>query len=201
MSQGKRLLRISHEQNLSIKSSQIIVLTARIDDSFEEQDNLQYLIKKPINPHILIKTLTHIIKGLELYNESLTQSYETALDHSLDSGFESAKSDKKPGDFSSRSKNITTNISVLMADDDASIRRMQSKLFSNYCKNVTAFSDGSEAVLAFKQNPKEFNLVVLDGIMPNLDGISATVEIRKFEDLMDLQPKIKIMSILECREY
>ena len=66
---------------------------------------------------------------------------------------------------------------LLIVDDEASIREIVSKYAVFYGYDVTEASNGAEAVKLYGE--KQFDLVVMDIMMPFLDGYSAMREIRK----------------------
>ncbi len=69
-------------------------------------------------------------------------------------------------------------MNILVVDDEVNIR----KVICEYAKfegyNVEEANDGMEAVNICKQ--KNFDMIVMDIMMPRLDGFSAVKEIRKF---------------------
>jgi len=71
---------------------------------------------------------------------------------------------------------MTSIKKILIADDDTfmllSLKTVLEK--ENYI--VISSSDGNEAIAAFKEHQPD--CVLLDGLMPNLDGFSACNEIR-----------------------
>ena len=74
-----------------------------------------------------------------------------------------------------------TKETILVADDEASIRRiLETRLSMIWYKVVTA-SDGKEAIKLFKDY--EPDLVVLDVMMPKLDGYGVCQELRKDSDV------------------
>ena len=70
---------------------------------------------------------------------------------------------------------------ILVVDDEELIRRMVSKYAVFEGHTVTEAADGMEAVALCKEN--EFDIVVLDIMMPELDGFSACRQIRRFSDV------------------
>lgn len=60
---------------------------------------------------------------------------------------------------------------LLIIDDEAAIVRLLQRALSRLGYRVTTFERGSEAVEAFRQSPNEFDLVLTDFTMPNLDGL------------------------------
>jgi len=74
------------------------------------------------------------------------------------------------------------NGNVLIVDDEAINRKLLSILAEKIGgKTVTAItaSNGQKAVEAFTNN--EFELVIMDLMMPEMNGIEATRKIREFE--------------------
>lgn len=70
---------------------------------------------------------------------------------------------------------------ILVADDEELIRRLVSKYAVFEGHSVTEAADGMEAVTLCRQ--EEFDIVILDIMMPELDGFSACREIRRFSDV------------------
>jgi DNA-binding response OmpR family regulator len=70
---------------------------------------------------------------------------------------------------------------MLVVDDEVKIREIIKKyaLFEGY--SVTEAADGMEAVEAARLQP--FDIVIMDAMMPELDGFSACREIRKFSEV------------------
>jgi len=70
---------------------------------------------------------------------------------------------------------------ILVADDEASIRRILETRLKMVGYDVIVAEDGEEAVELFnKENP---DLVVLDVMMPKMDGYGVTREIRRTSDV------------------
>jgi OmpR family response regulator RpaB len=70
---------------------------------------------------------------------------------------------------------------ILVADDEASIRRILETRLKMVGYDVVVTEDGEEAVEVFnKENP---DLVVLDVMMPKMDGYGVTREIRRISDV------------------
>jgi two-component system response regulator MtrA len=66
---------------------------------------------------------------------------------------------------------------VLLVEDDPSIREVASLGLEQAGFRVTATGDGRDALQRFKQGP--FDLVVLDVMLPSLDGLEVCREIRR----------------------
>jgi DNA-binding response OmpR family regulator len=66
---------------------------------------------------------------------------------------------------------------ILVADDESRIRALIRKYAEFEGHSVTEAGDGMEAVLLCRKN--EYDLIIMDIMMPELDGFSACREIRK----------------------
>ena len=66
---------------------------------------------------------------------------------------------------------------ILVVDDESRIRAIIRKYAEFEGHSVTEASDGMEAVLLCRKN--EYDLIIMDIMMPELDGFSACREIRK----------------------
>jgi two-component system response regulator MtrA len=66
---------------------------------------------------------------------------------------------------------------VLLVEDDASIREIATLGLEQAGFRVTATGDGRDALIRFRQGP--FDLVVLDVMLPSLDGLEVCKEIRR----------------------
>lgn len=71
---------------------------------------------------------------------------------------------------------------VLIVDDEPDIRDVVSILLTSHGFSVKEASDGNEAVAAVKTAP-ELDLIILDVMMPGLDGIGALKKIRSFSNI------------------
>ncbi len=60
--------------------------------------------------------------------------------------------------------------SILVVDDEESLRNLAVRLLQRQGYDVVAMAGGSEAVEAIRHDPERFDLVVLDVIMPGMDG-------------------------------
>ncbi|KIY43027.1 hypothetical protein FISHEDRAFT_17562, partial [Fistulina hepatica ATCC 64428] len=70
---------------------------------------------------------------------------------------------------------------VLLVDDDAVSRKLSSKFLQIYGCTTDVAVDGVGAVN--KMNLEKYDLVLMDIVMPKLDGVSATSLIRKFDHM------------------
>lgn len=70
---------------------------------------------------------------------------------------------------------------ILIVDDEPSIRRILETRLSIMGYKVYSVADGEEALVAFKR--EQPNLVILDLMMPKLDGYGVCQELRKDSDI------------------
>ncbi len=73
-------------------------------------------------------------------------------------------------------KVIRTDLSVLVAEDNIINQKVAETIFGNLGLKIDIACDGTEAVEKFKTNP--YDIIFMDLVMPNKDGIQATVDIR-----------------------
>ncbi len=66
---------------------------------------------------------------------------------------------------------------ILLAEDDASLRNMTSVVLRGMGYTVIEAEDGNRAVVRFSENRAAIKLVILDGIMPKMNGLGAYREI------------------------
>lgn len=83
---------------------------------------------------------------------------------------------------------------ILLAEDDDLVRKLMAKTLSRMGYMLIPAVDGQDAVAQFITHRQEIQLLVLDLIMPKMNGVEALNEIRK------LQPEIKAIFCSACPE-
>lgn len=68
---------------------------------------------------------------------------------------------------------------ILLADDEESIRKVAARLLTYYGFTVILAIDGQEAVNIYREQLSAIDLVILDMSMPIMDGAKAFQEIKK----------------------
>lgn len=76
---------------------------------------------------------------------------------------------------------------ILVADDDALIRELVEKVLTQFGYTLLTAGDGAEAVEIFRQNNQNISLVILDVIMPKMNGKEACNLIR------NLRPDCRVL--------
>ncbi|MGZ8701004.1 MAG: hybrid sensor histidine kinase/response regulator [Gaiellaceae bacterium] len=74
---------------------------------------------------------------------------------------------------------LPEHLDVLLADDEDIVRALTKQMLTISGCTVTEARDGIEAVSVFQQDPKRFNCVILDLMMPGLSGDAAFEQIRQ----------------------
>jgi two-component system response regulator ResD len=74
-----------------------------------------------------------------------------------------------------------TMYNILVVDDEERIRELIKKYAVFEGHKVTEATNGMEAVEICRQ--KDFDIIIMDVMMPELDGFSACKEIKKFKDI------------------
>ena len=79
--------------------------------------------------------------------------------------------------------------SVLIIDDDDSVRTVATAMLRSYGFTTQAAADGHAGLALFKAEPIGFDLVVLDLLMPGLTGEQTLVELRR------MRPGVRVLII------
>ena len=107
-------------------------------------------------------------------------SYQRMLDevslflHLVEENGDSSKVDKKLNLLN----NILNGKKVLIVDDDVRNIYSLTKSLEVFKMNIITAIDGKEALIALDENP-DTDIVLLDMMMPNMDGYETAVQIRK----------------------
>jgi len=67
---------------------------------------------------------------------------------------------------------------VLLVDDEGPVRRVAQRMLERQGYEVVAVAGGHEALQAFRQRDRAFGLVLLDWIMPGMDGSETCQRLR-----------------------
>ena len=82
---------------------------------------------------------------------------------------------------------VTGTETVLVAEDDASVRSLLKKLLETFGYKVIEAADGEEAVQRYMENKDNIRLLILDVIMPKKSGKEA------YEQIREVSPGIKTL--------
>jgi len=78
----------------------------------------------------------------------------------------------------------TTNSSILVVDDEEHVREVTAELLQELGYKVTVAIDGQDALDKYFENHGQFDLIVSDIVMPNMDGADMALRIREHNTLM-----------------
>ena len=81
------------------------------------------------------------------------------------------------------------NETILVAEDDASLRKLTRIVLESFGYSVITAEDGEDAITKFMENRERISLVLLDMIMPKKNGKEVSEAIRK------VSPRIKILFV------
>jgi CheY-like chemotaxis protein len=84
-------------------------------------------------------------------------------------------------------KPVGDGYTVLVIDDEKMIRDMSSDILYALGYQVHSASNGSEGIKIYKKYKNEIDVVILDLIMPEMDGITC------FKSLKRINPKVKVI--------
>jgi PAS domain S-box-containing protein len=76
---------------------------------------------------------------------------------------------------------------ILVAEDDASLRKLSRIVLESFGYSVITAKDGEEAITRYKKHREKIQLLILDMLMPKKNGKEAYEEIRK------LSPDIRVL--------
>ena len=71
------------------------------------------------------------------------------------------------------------DVTVLIVDDESRMRKLIKDLLAQKGYGILEASDGEEALQVFEENQNKINLILLDVMMPKLDGWSVLRQIRQ----------------------
>ncbi|QDK39247.1 ATP-binding protein [Bdellovibrio sp. NC01] len=77
------------------------------------------------------------------------------------------------------SKTFLQGQDILLADDEETMRKAGSDILKRYGASVHAYEDGSLALAALEENPERFKIIILDAIMPKMNGIETFHKMRE----------------------
>jgi CheY-like chemotaxis protein len=77
---------------------------------------------------------------------------------------------------------------ILVVDDEAVIQQSSQETLEDYNYRTLVAKDGIEAIALYAEHQSEISAVLLDILMPNMDGLTA------IRTLRTLNPKVKIIA-------
>ncbi len=92
-----------------------------------------------------------------------------------------------PSAISSHQRRLRGAETILLAEDEPSLRNLVSTTLTELGYRVVATADGEEAVQAYQRQGSEIALVLLDVVMPRLDARAA------YERMAALRPDVRVL--------
>ncbi|MCX6832593.1 MAG: PAS domain S-box protein [candidate division Zixibacteria bacterium] len=88
---------------------------------------------------------------------------------------------------SERKLKLTGEERLLLVEDEEVVRNLATRILANAGYRVTACADGPEAVALYKDKAAEFDLVLLDMMMPNMHGKDV------FAAMKQIDPHVRVL--------
>ncbi|MHB1948157.1 MAG: response regulator [Gammaproteobacteria bacterium] len=156
---GIELIKIIRRLDEINKTNVIILAPSGAGFGLEEMKKLQILM-----------CLTKPLRHTNLYNGLMT-------------AFQMIYSQGEHGSIVENQEKTNKDITILLAEDNATNQLVALKILKKLGYSADAVKNGREVLDAIKK--KHYDLILMDCQMPELDGYSATEEIRKMEQTTD----------------
>jgi two-component system chemotaxis sensor kinase CheA len=156
-------------------------LGLRVDELLDEEE----VVSKPLGAPL---TRVRNVSGLTI----LGSGEICAVLNPADLVRSSHKLAAVPGEARPKQVTVAAKTVILLAEDSALVRAMETRILENAGYEVVAAVDGMDAFNALGRRP--FAAVVSDINMPNMDGLALTARIRQEPRYKDL-PVILVSSL------
>jgi YesN/AraC family two-component response regulator len=94
-------------------------------------------------------------------------------------------------------KSICKDVNILCVEDDFELRNQLVVLLSNFFNNIYIAEDGVEAIKVYRENNSDFELILTDINMPNMNGVDLIKLIKEEKP----EQKIVVLSAHDNEEY
>lgn len=90
-------------------------------------------------------------------------------------------------------RNMGERLKILLVEDNILNQRIVTLSLKKFNHEVTIANNGVEAIDYFKV--KQFDVILMDIMMPIMDGLEATVKIRKYENDNNISKRTPIIAV------
>lgn len=159
----------------------LVMLTAAgspVKDNYFAGKGFSAYLSKPVRAHALIETLALV---WESYSSGNCETMIHVDPHALGKKYQEENKYKLPG------------INVLVAEDNLVNQTFIRKTLEEIEVDLTIVSNGREALDMIDK--KDFDLVIMDCLMPVMDGFDASREIVRRKETGDIQNKMPIIAL------
>jgi osomolarity two-component system sensor histidine kinase NIK1 len=84
-------------------------------------------------------------------------------------------------------------LNILLVEDNLLNQRIVTFSLKRYNHEVTIANHGGEAIERFCE--RKFDVILMDIMMPVMDGLEATVKIREIEKINNIKPRTPIIAL------
>lgn len=88
---------------------------------------------------------------------------------------------------------MVERLSILLVEDNLLNQRIVTFSLKKYNHEVTIANNGVEAIEKFREN--KYDVILMDIMMPVMDGLEATVKIREIESESNLENRTPIIAL------
>ena len=177
--------------NLELKSTAMIMVTSvgqRGDVALLQSIGFAAFLSKPVKKAELFDCTRLVLGRHDNFEDDPASEIITRYslkEKEIAAGILDAGEDPK------KAQTVDRPLDILLAEDNPMNQKVAVKMLSKLGHTITIANNGKEAVESFEAN--NFDLVLMDVQMPEMDGIAATVAIRKRE--VDTQERIPIIAL------
>jgi two-component system sensor histidine kinase/response regulator len=117
--------------------------------------------------------------GKPVYSKKLLQMMERILGERDEKTEEEGVMEKELMTQYSVREDMKRSVSILLAEDNPVNQKLAKAMLTKAGYRVEVANDGKEAVEKFTSSPEDFDLIFMDVMMPDTDGLQATRAIRE----------------------
>jgi two-component system, sensor histidine kinase and response regulator len=177
---GYELIRQIRNITSGIHNIPLIAVSSRLKDDAKKCDAAGFdgFLSKPIRREKLYRLLDSLIKEKNIHSKT------------------NKAKERKTGVPCQIPQEINHSVRILLAEDNPVNQKFAKIMLTKAGCQVEVAHNGQETVEKYTRSPDSFDLIFMDVQMPKMDGMSATKEIRKWEnDLKTHKKKIPIIAL------